>query len=112
VFAGEPGPGRLKLLAEDRTPVLEPSQMLLAPGPPSFKTWFNFPGRCRCCKLNTPKGDTATISEEGKALAKGSSDKGTDCASTAIKTSIGQAAAVSKATLPKPFKSQMQRNSR
>ena len=47
----------------------------------------------------TAKGDTATISDEGKALAKGASDKDTDGDSASNTAKLGQAAAASKAII-------------
>ena len=45
------------------------------------------------------KGDTVTISEEGKALAKGSGDKDGDGSSTAAQANTGKSAAMSKAAV-------------
>jgi len=62
-------------------------------------------GSATTARKTADNGDTVTISEEGKALAKGSTDKDTDTTSSSITTSAGKTAAVSKATLTSTLQS-------
>jgi len=76
------------------------SNAFSAPVQQTFKIGSTSQSSVAVQRNTTSKGDTATISDEGKALSKGSSEKDNEGSSpSAIKTNIGQTAAVTKATL-------------